>query len=68
MEASDILLSVRQEQLMIKPDRGSELVPCATLDLDNLEQDCGKTYHCRTMRVSLEPGDMLYLPALWFAS
>ena len=54
---------------MIVPDEGEELVPCATWDPDQpAEEREGWSRLCREMRVTLRPGDMLYLPALWYVT
>ncbi|MCJ1281592.1 hypothetical protein MMC26_000912 [Xylographa opegraphella] len=65
-ETPDSLPEVRQEQLVITPDKDSVPVPCATLDVNRIEQDMQEIHHCRPIRVTLGPGDMLYLPALWY--
>ncbi|MCJ1393179.1 hypothetical protein MMC18_006051 [Xylographa bjoerkii] len=65
-KASELLSEVKQEQLVIKPDEGTEPVPCATLDPDRTGQEVQEIHHCRPIRVTLGPGDMLYLPAMWY--
>jgi len=52
--------------LTIKPDEDAEPVPFATWDPDKAgENGTPFSYLSKPMRVDLEPGDMLYLPALW---
>jgi jumonji domain-containing protein 7 len=44
-----------------------EAVPFAIWDPDKPEQNATKFSHlARPLRVTLNPGDMLYLPAMWF--
>lgn len=50
-------------ELEICPDEDTDSVPCATWDPD--QQSSGVSSISRPMRVTLRPGDMLYLPALW---
>lgn len=47
-------------------DEGSEPVPFATWDPDDPETNATPlSSFARPLRVTLEPGDMLYLPAMW---
>ncbi|MCJ1403305.1 hypothetical protein MMC11_006528 [Xylographa trunciseda] len=64
---SSPISEMKQEQLVIEPDEDPEPVPCATLDPDKFEQDVQGVHQCRPIRVTLGPGDMLYLPAMWSA-
>lgn len=51
----------------LKMDLNSEAVPFAIWDPDKPEQNTTKFSHlARPLRVTLNPGDMLYLPAMWF--
>ncbi|KAF4507602.1 hypothetical protein G6O67_004082 [Ophiocordyceps sinensis] len=48
-------------------DEGSEPVPFATWDPDDPETNATPlSSFARPLRVTLEPGDMLYLPAMWY--
>ncbi|MCJ1376950.1 hypothetical protein MMC17_000040 [Xylographa soralifera] len=64
-ETSEQLPEVQHEQLVITSDENSVPVPCATLEVNKPDQDRQEIYHCRPIRVTLGPGDMLYLPAMW---
>ncbi|KAG9204236.1 hypothetical protein G6514_001309 [Epicoccum nigrum] len=53
--------------LRIRIDEPEAYVPFATWDPDVLERNATPfSRHARPMRVTLEEGDMLYLPALWY--
>ncbi|KAF8849871.1 phospholipase A2 [Acephala macrosclerotiorum] len=54
--------------LEIRLDEGGEKVPFATWDPDGGEDGYGTRYsrYAEPVRVTLEKGDMLYLPALWY--
>ncbi|KAI9718413.1 MAG: hypothetical protein M1812_004134 [Candelaria pacifica] len=53
-------------RLVVRDDVGGGLVPTATWDPDEQgEERTGFEGMSRPVRVSLEEGDMLYLPALW---
>jgi Cupin-like domain len=59
-------LQAEGNALTIRPDEDAELVPFATWDPDKVEENSTPfSYLSKPMRVDLEPGDMLYLPALW---
>lgn len=52
--------------LQVVPDFPNEEVPCATWDPDDPMRHCSRFSHLsKPLRVDLNPGDMLYLPALW---
>ncbi|PHH81170.1 hypothetical protein CDD80_2 [Ophiocordyceps camponoti-rufipedis] len=52
--------------LTLRPDDQSEPVPFATWDPDHPTKESTPVSHlARPLRVTLEPGDMLYLPAMW---
>ncbi|CZR57379.1 related to phospholipase [Phialocephala subalpina] len=63
---------VRDEKagLVMKEDGGGEKVPFATWDPDGGVEGSGTRYSrlAEPVRVTLEKGDMLYLPALWSVS
>ncbi|KYK54305.1 Transcription factor jumonji/aspartyl beta-hydroxylase [Drechmeria coniospora] len=49
-------------------DEGAEPVPFATWDPDHAQVNPTAHSHlARPIRLTLEPGDMLYLPAMWYA-
>ncbi|RBA10669.1 hypothetical protein FPRO05_05258 [Fusarium proliferatum] len=51
----------------LKMDPDDEAVPFAIWDPDKPEQNATKLSHlARPLRVTLDPGDMLYLPAMWY--
>ena len=53
-------------QLELKLDREAERVPFATWDPDEPETNATRFSHlAKPLRVTLSPGDMLYLPAMW---
>ncbi|KAG5805041.1 hypothetical protein H9Q71_010381 [Fusarium xylarioides] len=53
--------------LELKMDSNDEVVPFAIWDPDKPEQNATKFSDlARPLRVTLNPGDMLYLPAMWY--
>ncbi|MCJ1431318.1 hypothetical protein MMC27_000669 [Xylographa pallens] len=66
-EPSEPLPELKHEKLVITPDADSVPVPCATLDVNKIEQDIQEIHQYRPIQITLGPGDMLYLPALWSA-
>lgn len=52
----------------IVPDEPKSEVQCwPTVDPDRPREKAGAWWkYCRPLRVSLEPGDMMYLPAMWY--
>ncbi|KAF5631571.1 phospholipase [Fusarium sp. NRRL 52700] len=51
----------------LKIDTDDEAVPFAIWDPDRPEQNATKFSHlAQPLRVTLNPGDMLYLPAMWY--
>lgn len=53
-------------QLSLEIDEGKDLVPLATWDPDEPDSNATRFSHMvKPLRVTLEPGDMLYLPAMW---
>ncbi|KAI1076071.1 phospholipase A2 [Whalleya microplaca] len=53
--------------LRLRRDEEGENVPFATWDPDRPAERATKYSHlARPMRVTLNPGDMLYLPAMWY--
>lgn len=58
---------IKKKGLVVRIDEPVEYVPFATWDPDVLEEN-GTRYsgYSRPLRVTLEEGDMLYLPALWY--
>ncbi|MCJ1249685.1 hypothetical protein MMC30_006911 [Trapelia coarctata] len=63
--ADDLPLQ-KLEELEIVPDEDTDPVPCAMWDPDQPNnQNTGLSSLSRPMRVTLKPGDMLYLPSLW---
>ena len=54
------------EELEIVQDEATDPVPCATWDPDQPDnQKAGLSSLHRPVRVTLKPGDILYLPSLW---
>lgn len=54
--------------LRIQLDDPEEWVPFAMWDPDRPDENATRfSQYSRPMRVTLEEGDMLYLPALWYA-
>ncbi|KAH7362502.1 phospholipase A2 [Plectosphaerella cucumerina] len=54
-------------ELQLEPDEGADDVPFATWDPDMPEANATPYSHLADpMEVILEPGDMLYLPAMWY--
>ena len=52
--------------MQLEMDSNKESVPFAIWDPDRPEQNATKFSHlARPLRVTLNPGDMLYLPAMW---
>ncbi|RDA84682.1 hypothetical protein CP532_3519 [Ophiocordyceps camponoti-leonardi (nom. inval.)] len=53
--------------LSLRPDEHGEPVPFVTWDPDEPSINATPVSHlARPLRVTLEPGDMLYLPAMWY--
>ena len=53
-------------QLELVPEHPARVVPFATWDPDSPEENQTPfSYLSRPLRVTLDPGDLLYLPALW---
>ncbi|KAI0157891.1 Clavaminate synthase-like protein [Hypoxylon sp. FL1284] len=54
-------------RLVLRREEGGEAVPFAVWDPDCPEKRATKYSHlARPLRVTLNPGDMLYLPAMWY--
>lgn len=52
--------------LTVIEETGGDLIPFPTWDPDNPMQNTTRyTQLAEPLRATLEPGDMLYLPALW---
>lgn len=59
--------TTEKEDLVIQIDDPATYVPFATWDPDSPHEDTTPySKHAQPMRVTLEEGDMLYLPALWY--
>lgn len=58
---------VKKQDLQIVVDEPEEYVPFATWDPDKPEKNATPySQYSRPLRVTLDEGDMLYLPALWY--
>jgi len=58
---------MQRDDLIIKIDAPEEYVPFATWDPDSPAVNATPYSHLsRPLRVTLEEGDVLYLPALWY--
>ncbi|EDU43035.1 phospholipase A2 [Pyrenophora tritici-repentis Pt-1C-BFP] len=58
---------IRKEDLYVKIDSPEEYVPFATWDPDNPSVNATPYSHLSCpLRVTLQEGDVLYLPALWY--
>lgn len=58
---------LRKEDLCVVVDEPNEYVPFATWDPDLPSRNSTPySRYSRPLRVTLEEGDMLYLPALWY--
>ncbi|KAJ4376259.1 hypothetical protein N0V83_001542 [Neocucurbitaria cava] len=58
---------LRKDDLHIRIDDPEEYVPFATFDPDNASENINAYSHLsQPLRVTLNEGDMLYLPALWY--
>ncbi|KHN95415.1 uncharacterized protein MAM_06692 [Metarhizium album ARSEF 1941] len=56
-----------QTGLSIRLDEGADLVPFVTWDPDHPAMNSTPfSRYAQPMRVTLNPGDMLYLPAMWY--
>ncbi|KAH6892009.1 putative pla2g4b [Thelonectria olida] len=56
-----------KDGLALQMDANGEAVPFATWDPDNLTENATEFSHlAQPVRVTLNPGDMLYLPAMWY--
>lgn len=54
------------DKLVLRTDSGSESVPFAIWDPEQPDQNATPYSHlAKPIRVTLNPGDMLYLPAMW---
>ncbi|KAI4688124.1 uncharacterized protein J4E84_005052 [Alternaria hordeiaustralica] len=59
--------ALEQDDLVIKVDEPEEYVPFATWDPDQPATNTTPySQYSQPLRVTLEEGDMLYLPALWY--
>ena len=67
LEGNSLKPTTEDEELVVQIDEPVSYVPFATWDPDvpHLNATPYSTY-ARPMRVTLEEGDMLYLPALWY--
>ena len=58
---------VQDEEELDEPDGAGDYVPFALWDPDRPDENKTAYSHlARPMRVTLNPGDMLYLPAMWY--
>jgi jumonji domain-containing protein 7 len=58
---------VKKEDLVVRVDEPEEYVPFATWDPDVPDENATPfSQYSEPLRVTLEEGDMLYLPALWY--
>jgi jumonji domain-containing protein 7 len=58
---------VKKQDLSISVDEPEEYVPFATWDPDQPDENATVySQYSRPLRVTLDEGDMLYLPALWY--
>lgn len=56
----------REDGMELEMDSDAEAVPFVIWDPDRPERNAtGFSYLARPLRVTLNPGDMLYLPAMW---
>ncbi|KAJ3534365.1 hypothetical protein NM208_g7565 [Fusarium decemcellulare] len=56
-----------EHDLQLEMDSDNELVPFAIWDPDRPEENATPFSHlAQPLRVTLNPGDMLYLPAMWY--
>ncbi|KAF5650174.1 putative phospholipase [Fusarium sp. NRRL 25303] len=56
-----------ENSVELEMDPDDEAVPFAIWDPDKPEQNATRFSHlARPLRVTLDPGDMLYLPAMWY--
>ncbi|KAI9870519.1 MAG: hypothetical protein M1823_008715, partial [Watsoniomyces obsoletus] len=59
--------ALKREDLVIKVDEPEEFVPFATWDPDMSNANTTPySQYSQPLRVTLDEGDMLYLPALWY--
>jgi jumonji domain-containing protein 7 len=62
-----VLAGTYMEDMKVEIDKPVQYVPFATWDPDEPEINAtAYSKYSRPMRVTLEEGDMLYLPALWY--
>lgn len=63
-----LLPATYDESMILVPDEGAEKVPCAVWDPDFPEKQATMySRFSRLMRVTLDQGDMMYLPTCWCA-